>query len=419
MDITSDSFFDNNEVTNYDDVSEIDDFFNDIGTQEITNNEKISKTSSFSEFCQIFKIDPTLGGKILYDLRFNNRVDEEIIRYIWNDSEKLRNYLTLGLNDNKLLFDEDIENIKNEFNTIIIDFVNSDNNCDLMYVLQQQLIKTKNMIGKRKDIIERISKKNAELFSVNMSFQSLPGFKKFVISKNFLDIMNYEEYDNWIDSRNAIENNLSELFKEYIAEFGYDNLQKNKDLYKIYLNNVGYLDEPWSRVNNGRFKYLDNLLNIVCKYKKYHYKDDTQNDRELCDFVYLFLVNYFKKYNRSDYFQIIMSNNYEPFFEKKPFSKRISFYFNQSLEIETAKLYRGGLERDKTNVDELVLLIKQYAEKTQDRLLLSKIDYYNKMNSKTYVIKKMINTDIKAINSFSRKIKIPVNQFEVIVSINK
>lgn len=388
--------------------------YNTNTVEDFFDNKSNYKIDSFINFCKQFKIDTTLRYKMTFDLKKLGTLSDELLEYIWLDSSLLRDYV---IGENNHVNDMDMISIRNDFINEVNKFVYGNDNITLekkIDVFKDDVQKT---IKIKDELLKELNNKNAELFSKNMMFQSLSGFKQFMVSKNFIDIMKHEEYDKWIIDRNEIEYELKNLFDDYLKKFGEEDLKTHRELYKGYINNLGYLDEPWFPVNNGRFKYLDSLLRIICRFKKHNYKNADDLDKKICDLLYNLLVDYFKKSKRQDYFQIIISENTKPFVIDKSLRRRVFTFLNHALEIETSKIYRGKILTDDRCVTELIAVAHEYSLKVNDKVLPKKIGQLIYLNDRPFEILKLKNCHAKCVISKARVIKYPKKEFLIIKNV--
>lgn len=394
-----------NSLENYrDNTNTVANFFED---------KVFTKVDSFINFCKQFNIDTTLRYKMTFDLKNLGVISDDILEYIWLDSLSLRNYI---IGDNKIN-EKDMLSIKNDFINEIDRFMREEDS-DLVKRIDEFRDNIQKTIKLKEDMIKDLNGKNAELFSKNMMFQSLSGFKQFMTSKNFVDIMKHEEYDKWIIDRNEIEYELKNMFEDYLEKFSEEDLKSHRELYKSYINNLSYLDEPWLPVNNGRFKYLDSLLRLICRFKKHNYKSADELDKKICDLLYNLLVDYFKKSKRQDYFQIIISENTKPFIVNKLLRRRVFTFLNHALEIEISKIYRGKVETDDRCVTELIAVSHEYSLKVNDKVLPRKIEKLIYLNERPFEIKKFDKCKIKGNIAKARMIKYPNKEFLIIKNVN-
>ena len=265
------------------------------------------KLGELREFCRAYKIDHTLTMKFLNDLK-SGILEESMLDYLWTDSKGLKEALIdANATPTEKELNEALQMFKNKIYEYLENGVTLTNS---LISLQKEINET---LYHKRQILQNLSQKNAELFTQNLLFQSLTGFQRFMTTKRFLDIMKYKDYDEWISKRNKLEYELSDNFKEYIKVFGMEALKQNKELFKTYYNNLEYIEEPFFVVDNGRFAYCSELLELICRFKQYEWDKMTDRDQDLYHKIYQELVDFYKKSNRTDYFQRIISEPCEKF----------------------------------------------------------------------------------------------------------
>lgn len=365
------------------------------------------KLTELKEFCRTYEIDHTLTMKLLHDLK-SGFLEKEILDYIWNGSTSLRDAL---IPKGATPTQAELKEAQNLFeNKLYAYFENGVTLTETLVSLREDINET---IYRKRQVLQQLSEKNGELFTQNLLFQSLNGFQQFMVSKRFLDIMKYPDYDEWISKRNRLEYELSERFKEYIEVFGMDVLKQNKELYKTYYNNLEYVEEPFFVVDNGRFAYCSELLEMICRFKHYEWDKMTDSEQDLYHKIYQELVDFFKQSNRSDYFQRIISNPGVPFTLEKSFVSRVSSFLNHVFDIELAKVERGYLQTHKEHVFEIIEISKLM---NQTKLLEKAYILYhellpeeNHLYRRHHLTHNVISGDVKN----SRKIKYPEREYQV------
>lgn len=365
------------------------------------------KLSELNEFCKAYQIDHTLAMKLNHDLRYG-LLEDETLNYIWTDSKGLRETL---IDANATPTQAELNEALRMFKERIYDYLgNGVTLTNTLVALQKDI--NENIYHKRK-VLQQLSEKNAELFTQNLLFQSLTGFQQFMTSKRFLDIMKYPDYDEWISKRNRLEYELSDRFKEYIEVFGMETLKQNKELYKTYYNNLEYVEEPFFVVDNGRFAYCSELLELICRFKHYEWDKMTDNDHDLYHKIYQELVDFFKKSNRSDYFQRIVSEPCVKFTLQKSFSGRVSAFLNHVLDIELAKIERGYLQTHKEHVFEMIEISKLL---NQPKLIEKAYILYHELipeETSLYRKHRLGTARVVAHIQNSRKIKYPEREYQI------
>lgn len=365
------------------------------------------KLAELKEFCLTYEIDHTLSMKMNHDLKFGF-LEEETLNYIWNGSQRLRDTL---ITKDATPTSAELKEAQELFKTRIYAYL--ENGVTLTETLTSLRSDINETIYHKRKVLQQLSEKNGELFTQNLLFQSLSGFQQFLNSKRFLDIMKYSDYDEWISKRNRLEYELSDRFREYIEVFGMDALKQNKELYKTYFNNLEYVEEPFFVVDNGRFAYCSELLEMICRFKHYEWSKMTDADQDLYHKIYQELVGFFKKSNRSDYFQRIVSNPSKPFTLEKSFSGRVSSFLNHVLDIELAKIERGYLQTHKEHVFEIIEISKLM---NQPKLLeKAYILYHELLPEENHLYRRHhIGTSSLTGNiSDSRKIKYPEREYQI------
>lgn len=365
------------------------------------------KLEELKEFCRTYRVDHTLAMKMNHDLKFGF-LEEETLNYIWNGSASLRN--TLIPKDATPTITE-LNEAQELFKARLYAYL--ENGVTLTETLSSLRDDINETLYHKRKVLQELSEKNAELFTQNLLFQSLSGFQQFMTSKRFLDIMKYPDYDEWISKRNRLEYELSDHFKEYIDVFGMEVLKQNKELYKTYFNNLEYVEEPFFVVDNGRFAYCSELLEMICRVKHYEWEKMSDFDQDLYHKIYQELVDFFKKSNRTDYFQRIISNPSKPFTLSKSFTGRVSSFLNHVFDIELAKIERGYLQTHKEHVFEIIEISKLM---NQPKLLEKAYILYhellpeeNHLYRKRHIGSNIIEGHIRR----SRKIKYPLKEYQI------
>ncbi len=365
------------------------------------------KLEELREFCQTYHIDHTLAMKMDHDLKFGF-LEEETLNYIWHGSDSLRSAL---ISKDATPTTSELKEAQELFKTRIYAYLeNGVTLTETLVSLRDDINET--LYHKRK-VLQQLSEKNGELFTQNLLFQSLTGFQQFMTSKRFLDIMKYPDYDEWISKRNRLEYELSDRFKEYIEVFGMDVLKQNKELYKTYFNNLEYVEEPFFVVDNGRFAYCSELLEMICRFKHYEWNKMTDEDQDLYHKIYQELVEFFKRSNRSDYFQRIISNPTTPFTLEKNFVGRVSSFLNHVFDIELAKVERGYLQTHKEHVFEMIEISKLM---NQPKLLEKAYLLYHELRpeeNNLYRRHHVGTTNFTGTTAKSRKIKYPEREYQI------
>ncbi len=371
--------------------------------------KKISdiKLSELREFCKAYQIDHTLAMKFQHDLRYGT-LEDETLNYIWSDSKGLRETL---IKADTTPTQAELNEARQMFKTRIYEYL--ENGATLTNTLVSLQKEINDTLYRKREVLQKLSEKNAELFAQNLLFQSLTGFQTFMTSKRFLDIMKYPDYDEWISKRNRLEYELSDCFKEYIEVFGMDTLKQNKELYKAYYNNLEYVEEPFFVVDNGRFAYCSELLELICRFKHYEWDKMTDHDQDLYHKIYQELVDFFKQSNRSDYFQRIVSEPCVKFTLQKSFSGRVTAFLNHVLDIEIAKIERGYLQTHKEHVFEMIEISKLL---NQPKLLEKAYILYHELipeENSLYRRHRLGTVHIYANVSDARKIKYPEREYQI------
>lgn len=365
------------------------------------------KLEELKEFCRTYGVDHTLSMKMNHDLRFGY-LEEDVLDYIWSGSKRLRDTL---IPRDATPTSTELREAQSLFKKRLYAYL--ENGVTLTETLTSLRDEINETLYHKRQVLQQLSEKNAELFTQNLLFQSLTGFQQFMNSKRFLDVMKYPDYDEWISKRNRLEYELSDRFKEYIDVFGMETLKQNKELYKTYFNNLEYVEEPFFVVDNGRFAYCSELLEMICRFKHYEWDNMTDQDQDLYHKIYQELVDFFKESNRSDYFQRIISSPSTPFILEKSFSSRISSFLNHVFDIELAKIERGYLQTHKDHVFEMIEISKLM---NQPKLLEKAYILYhellpeeNNLYRRHHIGSAKIIVDIRN----SRKIKYPEREYRV------
>ncbi len=365
------------------------------------------KLGELREFCRAYKIDHTLTMKFLNDLK-SGTLEESMLDYLWTDSKGLKEALIdANATPTEKELNEALQMFKNKIYEYLENGVTLTNS---LISLQKEINET---LYHKRQILQSLSQKNAELFTQNLLFQSLTGFQRFMTTKRFLDIMKYKDYDEWISKRNKLEYELSDNFKEYIKVFGMEALKQNKELFKTYYNNLEYIEEPFFVVDNGRFAYCSELLELICRFKQYEWDKMTDRDQDLYHKIYQELVDFYKKSNRTDYFQRIISEPCEKFSLQKSFTGRITAFLNHVLDIELAKIERGYLQTHKEHVLEIIEISKLL---NQPKLLEKAYMLYQGLipeDNGMYSRHRIGAIKLDASVSNSRKIKYPEREFQI------
>lgn len=365
------------------------------------------KLEELKEFCRTYQIDHTLAMKMDHDLKFGF-LEEETLNYIWHGSDSLKSAL---IAHDATPTTTELKEAQELFKTRIYAYL--ENGVTLTETLMSLREDINETIHHKRKVLQQLSEKNAELFTQNLLFQSLTGFQQFMTSKRFLDIMKYPDYDEWISKRNRLEYELSDRFKEYIEVFGMDALKQNKELYKTYFNNLEYVEEPFFVVDNGRFAYCSELLEMICRFKHYEWDKMTDENQDLYHKIYQVLVEFFKKSNRSDYFQRIISNPTTPFTLEKNFVSRVSSFLNHVFDIELAKIERGYLQTHKEHVFEIIEISKLM---NQPKLLEKAYLLYHELlpeENSLYRRHHVGTTNLTGTTMSSRKIKYPEREYQI------
>ena len=139
----------------------------------------------------------------------------------------------------------------------------------------------------------------------------------------------------------------------------------------------------------------------------------TDNDQDLYHKIYQELVDFFKKSNRSDYFQRIVSEPCVKFTLQKSFSGRVSAFLNHVLDIELAKIERGYLQTHKEHVFEMIETSKLL---NQPKLIEKAYILYHELipeETSLYRKHRLGTARVVAHIQNSRKIKYPEREYQI------
>ena len=137
--------------------------------------------------------------KFQHDLRYGT-LEDETLNYIWSDSKGLRETL---IKADTTPTQAELNEARQMFKTRIYEYL--ENGATLTNTLVSLQKEINDTLYRKREVLQKLSEKNAELFAQNLLFQSLTGFQTFMTTKRFLDIMKNPDYDERISKRNRRE----------------------------------------------------------------------------------------------------------------------------------------------------------------------------------------------------------------------